>query len=72
MPDCSCSHSLHIVPKCQGDSLLGESLLALCCWELGSLASWGVGEGKLGPLGQHPILGWWDMALGFRTHWQTT
>lgn len=39
MLDCSSSHSLHIVPKYQGDSLLGESLLAPCCWELGSAAS---------------------------------
>lgn len=38
MSDCSFSHSTF--PKCQGDSVLGESLLASCCVSLGTLASW--------------------------------
>lgn len=66
MPDCSCSHGPHSVPKCQGDSALGDSrrLPATVSW-----SPWlpGGGRGRLGSRGQHPILGWRYVTWGFRT-----
>lgn len=63
-PDCHHSHST--IPKCQGDSLLGESPLAPCCCQAGFSGFLVVGEGMLGPLGWPLILGWWDFDLGVR------
>lgn len=60
IPD-SLSHST--IPKCQGDSLPGEALLAPCC--RGGLSGFLVlGGGALGALGQHPLLGCWDFDPG--------
>lgn len=50
--ECSCSHRPHTVPKCQGDSLLGEWLPAP------SAVSW-----LLGLLGWERAH-WWDLDLG--------